>query len=244
MRLALQGRCPRTATRPRIPTAGGSGGPACLRAGSCWRPPFLTAPHPTGSELNNNLGFGTAGDLGLGPLHERFFLLWSHVLGGAVLLLARTPVGGGGDGGRRWPRPVGSKKPAPSSGLCRGCGPSLAGRRGNRTKGATPAQGSGPPLDRSRLPGRLPTSASCSAEGRWACAAALGEGDGAWGLTLSCPSAARGRRPAGVTRADFTLLPGGAGLWPTEQGMEIRRGALTPRVCARGRLSSARKQSQ
>ena len=30
---------------------------------------------PTSSQLNNNLGFGLASDLGLGSLHEQFFLV-------------------------------------------------------------------------------------------------------------------------------------------------------------------------
>lgn len=40
---------------------------------SLWCPPFLMIPDPTSSELNNNLGNDT--DLGLGSLHERFFVV-------------------------------------------------------------------------------------------------------------------------------------------------------------------------
>lgn len=40
---------------------------------SFWGSPFLMIHDPTSSELNNNLGFGIALDLGLCSLHEFFF---------------------------------------------------------------------------------------------------------------------------------------------------------------------------
>lgn len=58
-----------------------------------------------------------------------------------------------------------------------------------------------------------------------ACAAALGEGDGARDLP----------NPAGVTRARFTLHPGGAGLWPPPSRAWKSGAGHLPHMCARAR---------
>lgn len=250
-RLALRGRRPRTAPRPHVPQAGGLPPRREPLASS-----VSNSSSSHGSELNNNLGFGTAGDLGLGPLLERFFLL-----GGGRAPPGRDPRGGSDGAGAMVvaKRPEGSKKPAPSSSLCGGCGPSLAGQRGRGTEGAMPAQGSRPPLGTQATAGRLPTSAALGEGDRAPSLELPGRGPPALGPGLSacsqvppqgvrsgwwvCLHAARGMVRGfggGALLGSLGLIPlfilGCTSVAATKQGTEARSRALTTILCARAVL--------
>ena len=199
-------------------------------------PPFLSAPHPTGSELNNNLGFGAAAALDSVPSTSASFFC-GHTCGGGGRPPGRDPRGGS-DGGRTWPRAGGARSRLPRVAFVGAAAP------------AWPAGGETGPKGPRRPGKRTSPAAVCHPGGALPLPPAPRREDGPRRCTggrrraQDLPERDRGRRPAGVTRARCTLHPGGAGLWPRPSRAWKSGGGHLPHVCVRARSSFFGKEAK